>query len=1011
MTLDNDLWHSRPTTHFAQEMNRSRRKPLRTYGRKKNIKRRICVTNINVTNITNYTLLVVNPARNPSKQNCDLDIYNSSTESKFDRLIGKKPTNIFLSSNSSLSSSEQKSGLKGSSLLSTLGSINEKLPLESLSGKYLENEVAIASSGDDTKKSSLFHVETKQFVEIKSRTRKLRLSKRFSLSRRQEKIGNSTPIGRNAKELKNSPIEWGLSPIPGTVENDSLNSSKSPDMFELDSDNEKKSQEDNNPLPKRHSKINRSCFQRDSAKRDVNRRSSSHQTVGESSVEEVQNDSVVSCLADLFKDQNLEETPSMLSCNSLSPSKDSLDDQRTSNSGDISNELSLGLSMLEVGVAPDEYGAEDCKEQAFDEKEDDDSIVHNSPNCCSKISSLLEKPNSWTKTSLANSSRSFSSAIGHKEQEDAAESTCTSTTSSVPHFRSKCSKSFGSVFEDFFSVHELENSGDKCAKEADDENNDVSLKLQYSPVTSTGNFKADENNRQGEKEEVTTGEEEDCNGKEVSGEDYSDEEENYNYEDSNKKEEVSDEKVNFSDEDCHESFEKSEDRNEGKTINVLDADDSLCMTGFELGNDGTLVLEPGKKYRRSIFAHRQSKSSIGNISRAGCSRHSIIRPSAKLKASTRMTLITTTIEEDLDETVQLINVDEDKISAKQQVLNLCNQTDILIFDSVLPERKSKGMKKIGEGVYGEVFMMTDPTNKESIVVKIIPIEGNIEYNGDVQKKFHEIISEIHISQALSNLKKDKIDKAEFWTDVYCNIIACNCFQGEYPKFLLDLWDKYHKENVSENDSPDIFPQDQLYISLKMSHGGGDIQNHLFSSARQSYYTVVQVIFALAVAERALEFEHRDLHIGNILVSKTKEKHIFFKIDGVKFKLPTYLRKATIIDYTLSRMNSENLLFYNDLGKDEELFLGKGDLQFQIYRDMRVDVKNQWQNFEPKTNLRWIHYLATKCITATYNNKSSSIHKQYKEKLRKLADEATVYSSCYEYIMNSDSMIELYDIIE
>jgi len=51
-------------------------------------------------------------------------------------------------------------------------------------------------------------------------------------------------------------------------------------------------------------------------------------------------------------------------------------------------------------------------------------------------------------------------------------------------------------------------------------------------------------------------------------------------------------------------------------------------------------------------------------------------------------------------------------------------------------------RKIGEGVYGEVFLSE---GQEKSVLKIIPIEGEVLVNGEPQKKFEEILSEVVIA--------------------------------------------------------------------------------------------------------------------------------------------------------------------------------------------------------------------------------------------------------------------------
>lgn len=57
----------------------------------------------------------------------------------------------------------------------------------------------------------------------------------------------------------------------------------------------------------------------------------------------------------------------------------------------------------------------------------------------------------------------------------------------------------------------------------------------------------------------------------------------------------------------------------------------------------------------------------------------------------------------------------------------------------------KKCKKIGEGVYGEVFLYSESGNPVS-VIKIIPIEGVMEVNGEPQKTYREIFSEVCVAQ-------------------------------------------------------------------------------------------------------------------------------------------------------------------------------------------------------------------------------------------------------------------------
>ena len=95
-----------------------------------------------------------------------------------------------------------------------------------------------------------------------------------------------------------------------------------------------------------------------------------------------------------------------------------------------------------------------------------------------------------------------------------------------------------------------------------------------------------------------------------------------------------------------------------------------------------------------------------------------------------------------------------------------------------------------------------------------------------------------------------------------------------------------------------------------------------------------------MAEKAFEFEHRDLHWGNILVRKTPPKNLSYTLGEDFFELKSGGVDANIIDFSLSRMttNEERCEIYNNLAEDPNLFICEGrehdppgDYQFDIYR--------------------------------------------------------------------------------
>lgn len=172
--------------------------------------------------------------------------------------------------------------------------------------------------------------------------------------------------------------------------------------------------------------------------------------------------------------------------------------------------------------------------------------------------------------------------------------------------------------------------------------------------------------------------------------------------------------------------------------------------------------------------------------------------------------------------------------------------------------------------------------------------------------------------------------------------------------------------------------------MEFTHGGRDLEGFVFNNASQSLGIFLQIAYSLAVAEQELEFEHRDLHWGNVLVASTKESSVDFKISDGTYTLQTQGVKATVIDFTLSRLKAPHCVMYNNLAQDPSLFTAQGDYQFEIYRQMKTANKNEWQSFTPYTNVLWLHYILDKMINECYyKNVKTKVHKTNMDQLHKL----------------------------
>ncbi|GFP80389.1 serine/threonine-protein kinase haspin, partial [Phtheirospermum japonicum] len=272
-------------------------------------------------------------------------------------------------------------------------------------------------------------------------------------------------------------------------------------------------------------------------------------------------------------------------------------------------------------------------------------------------------------------------------------------------------------------------------------------------------------------------------------------------------------------------------------------------------------------------------------------------------------------------------------------------TDILLS---LCDRET--ITKVGEGTYGEAFKVGNN------VCKIVPFGGDFTVNGEVQKKPEELLEEVVLSCTLNHLRGHEGDVLNA-CNTFIRTIDLRVCQGYYDSALVSAWEDWDGKHSSENDHPKEFPEDQRYVVFVQEHGGKDLESFVLLNFDEARSLLVQVTLALAVAEAAYEFEHRDLHWGNILLSQKNSATLQFILEGKKIQVKTFGLLISIIDFTLSRINTGEDILFLDLSSDPELFEGpKGDKQADTYRKMRDVTGECWEGSFPKTNVLWLQYL-------------------------------------------------------
>lgn len=133
-------------------------------------------------------------------------------------------------------------------------------------------------------------------------------------------------------------------------------------------------------------------------------------------------------------------------------------------------------------------------------------------------------------------------------------------------------------------------------------------------------------------------------------------------------------------------------------------------------------------------------------------------------------------------------------------------------------------------------------------------------------------------------------------------------------------------------------------------------------------------------------QHRDLHWGQILVKNVPTKSTTRRKTRISMDDADHGVVVTIIDLGLARMDSHGgtTASVHWTPFDEETFEGEGDYQFDVYRMMRKHNGDEWEAFQPFTNvmvcdhfsaslvrsnwrltawlwMQWLHYLTLKLL--------------------------------------------------
>ncbi|KIW15698.1 hypothetical protein PV08_05748 [Exophiala spinifera] len=311
--------------------------------------------------------------------------------------------------------------------------------------------------------------------------------------------------------------------------------------------------------------------------------------------------------------------------------------------------------------------------------------------------------------------------------------------------------------------------------------------------------------------------------------------------------------------------------------------------------------------------------------------------------------------------------------------------------------------KLGEGAFADVFELRPKDPDEAIkveergglVIKVIPFSVEKSTDTDDIVDLDSITREVQLLLALDRVHG------------FARCRGVHVVSGSYPDVLLEAFRNFKATGTPDaqnRDPTEAFSSDQTYVLIEMDHAGKQMGSFPTLSAFQAYDIFWKTAMILASAEESVEFEHRDLHTGNICCkprvlngpTDIEEEVVQSMTEEPKARLGLSNLHITVIDYTLSRAKVQRETGEEVIIADPIKYWEDNDIvgtnasdqrQFNTYRKVRdwaraVEAKvealaemdedsggvgvslekvDKYQRFLPKTNVMWLWYLVKELL--------------------------------------------------
>ncbi|XP_077496355.1 serine/threonine-protein kinase haspin-like [Amblyomma americanum] len=279
--------------------------------------------------------------------------------------------------------------------------------------------------------------------------------------------------------------------------------------------------------------------------------------------------------------------------------------------------------------------------------------------------------------------------------------------------------------------------------------------------------------------------------------------------------------------------------------------------------------------------------------------------------------------------------------------------------------KADRFTKIAHGKHSETFRVHSYEGDSAF--KVVKIDSVI-------KSWDAVFRKMLIASKLSGFRS----ASEKYTAGFVAIKSVTCVFGSYPEELGG----HRSDPTSNHQTAKRFDEanpERAYLAVHMTYAGVPLYRVELDSVLQLWSILQQMALSLAVAEEALEFEHRDLHLGHVLVKRTTEEMFWFRVGGRSFVIKTCGLEANVSGYSWARITDGGKSVFTaptnlyGTSRDHNLLF--------VYKKMAAIVRDNWHAFYPLTNLLFLRHV------------TKELHRRYKHKFQRQTDryEASVWS--------------------